>query len=376
MNAPLNKRWYSKLLAGGGAPVRTAIGCELSLHSLNMVQLGRDKANQIRLHEWASLPFNQERSALLNDASELKALFREMMQQTRFSGNAVNAMLPASELKILSVNYELKEGDNLDKVVTDIVSERMESDLSEFVVDYLPVRRREKYGRGLAVVAVAQQQKVTHFLDTLYSAGLEVQSLDIGPAAIKRLVSTIQGTNYGETVLVVNFGIENSYLSIISGRRLLFDEQISFGEERLLAQIAEALDLNPEQVAKQILKCGIGARTSGMVDENKREISDALAQILRPSFRMLADNLQRAMAYAVAETRGEPIAQIYLVGGVARWRGASELLEHLLELPVRVLPDPLTCFGTGSDGERFETSVGRPELALATGLALRDFTDG
>lgn len=367
---------WNKLLRGaasdGRGMVRSNIGVEVSLRNLNLVQLAQNTAGQIRVHGWASIPLNTSREELIYDPKAFKTLSKEIKQHAAFAGKTINAMLPASELKIMSVNYETKEGQDTGLAIARIIADRVEGPISDYVIDYLPVRQSEKFGKGLAVVAIAKQEKVIAYLDSLAAAGFEVAALDIGPAAIKRLVTALSGPRVGETVLVINFGSNMSYLSIISGRRLLFDEEIRFGEELLVSEISNALDMDVEVAREQVRFCGLGSNNQPGLNETQSDVADTLLQILRPSFRTLSDSLKRALVYAVAETRGEPISQIYLVGSVARWAGTAEVLTALMDLPVSVLPDPIATFGASFSGGEISIQPSHPDMALATGLALRD----
>lgn len=372
MNASVWDKINFSRATQGKSLVCSAIGLEIAQQSMNMVQLEQNQSGQIRIYDWASIPITQPREQLIYDRKELKNLVKSVKEFARFKGKQVNVMLPATELKILSVNFEVKEGQDPAYSIAKIVADRVEGALSDYVVDYLPVRRTEKHGKGLAVVAIAEQKKVTSYLDCLYAAGLDVKAVDIGPAAIKRLVTAIDGTQVGETVLVINFGATLSYLSVISGRRLLLDEELRFGENQLIDEVAEALDMQTEVAREQVRLCGLGSSNQTGIDDARREVADTVLQILRPSFKKLTDSLKRALVYAVAETRGEPISQIYLVGSVARWRGVADVLTALMNLPVTVLPDPIASFGDKFGEEKPSIGRGHPEMALATGLALRD----
>jgi Tfp pilus assembly PilM family ATPase len=62
------------------------------------------------------------------------------------------------------------------------------------------------------------------------------------------------------------------------------------------------------------------------------------------------------------------------MGSLARWRGMDGLLNSLVKLPVETIPDPLKSFGR--QGKPSATRYARPEIAVATGLALGGFDNG
>lgn len=353
-----------------------AIGIEPSLHSLNIVQLTAAANGEPAISGWASQPYIGERSACIYDEKNLRQVVKQAFATSRFHGRQVNTVIPASELKILSVSYELQAGQSEAHAVAKRVSDRIEGALQDYVIDYMPVRQQDNKGKSTAIVAVALRAKVIAYLECLRKAGLSVECLEIGPAAIKRLVAAMHKPKEGETVLVVNFGQQRSYLSIVSGRRLLYDEQITFGETLLLEKLQQVLGLSTALAKTQIKQHGLiddDDDNQVYCDSVDPEISSTILQVLKPSFMRLGDNIRRALVYAVAETRGDPVTKIFLLGSVARWRGANKVVSDLLGIPVQVITDPLIRYSAGGDlNEVF--SGAHPEFAVATGLALRGMT--
>jgi Tfp pilus assembly PilM family ATPase len=102
-------------------------------------------------------------------------------------------------------------------------------------------------------------------------------------------------------------------------------------------------------------------------------VHETLREILRPELARVVEEIDRACLFVASETRGANVARVYLLGGLARWPGADELLSELARVPITTMPNPLTLLGgearhVGEDGMA-------PELAVATGLALRGLTD-
>ncbi len=352
-----------------------AIGLEFARDRLNAVQLQRAADGTISLRAYAELPYPPDFLFEDSDHVSFKLLIRQVLKQGGFVGRRANTAMPAAHLNIMSVKYQVQAGQSESHAVAAAVADRVTGDVQDYVVDYLPVRRQEDGEVGLAVVALADYRTVIKYLECLRTAGLHVNVLEIGPAAIKRLVSTLHRPEGRETVLAVNFGGDKSYMSIISGRRLLFDEEIGVGELQLVQQLALALDLDTDLARKQVEQHGLGNQAEAgqaLPDGVNPQIAMTLAQILKPSLIKMAENIKRALVYAIAETRGEPISRIFVLGSIGRWRGIDSLLCDLLKIPVEVIPDPLSAFGPAASGKATAGSA-RPELAIATGLALREF---
>ena len=350
------------------------IGLEFAREKLHLVQLEKSAQDIIKVRTSTSLPYLTDRADLFNAPAKLKSLLRKGLKRHHFQGSSVVAAMPLPDVRIMSVTYRVKRSQSEQKALHKLLTERIEGDLRDYVVDYLPVRSDTQDEERLAVVAVAKRAAVINYLELMRKAGLQVQALEIGPVAIKRLISTLSEPDH-QHVLALNFGRHSSYLTMISGRRLLFDQQIDFGEQTLLRQISKALDMDEDGAQRLVYRFGLDpsehatSQQDVAIDDN--DIRSTLLQIVKPSFLTLVEEINRALIYAASETRGETVKRIYLLGSIARWRGADEVLNWLLDIAVMNIPDPLSNFSTTAISDADATDVWAPEIAVATGLALR-----
>ena len=253
------------------------------------------------------------------------------------------------------------------------MKDRLDGDLNDYVLDYMPVRGRSKNDEKLALVAVSERKSVIDFLELARKAGLDVSALEIGPLAISRLTSAISEDSDSATILVVNSGRRASYLTLISGNDLLFDQEIAIGEQSLVQQICETLDM-PEETARHLLsRTGVSAgdtEDAVAVALDETGLMNTLSEILKPQFMKLVEEIKRAFLYAASETRGRSVTQVYLLGSIARWPGAEQLLSSLSGSTVSKIPNPLDLFPSG-ESTADTSGQSAPEIAVATGLALR-----
>ena len=194
-------------------------------------------------------------------------------------------------------------------------------------------------------------------------------SLEIGPVAISRLVGALSQEVGPDNVLVINSGRRASYLTLISGTDLLFDQEVAFGENGLIHQAAETLEMPEEMVRELLMRSGVQP-VGGETSSDDADLIRTLSEILKPQFLKLVDEIKRVCMYAAAETRGGGVSQVYLLGSIARWPGSDLLLSKLTGVDVAKVPNPLALFPqNGSSQSASESSA--PEIAVATGAALR-----
>ena len=142
---------------------------------------------------------------------------------------------------------------------------------SETVLDYQPlVPRTPEAATGPnmeVLLAVAQQDAVSNYVDTLFAAGLDPVAIDIEPLAVSRALLDLEGgrpvvrppapvgdpvfDGASETVSVVNIGAANTDIAIFQGGQLTFWRSLPLAGDSLTRAIAEALQYTVEQ-AEQV----------------------------------------------------------------------------------------------------------------------------
>jgi type IV pilus assembly protein PilM len=343
------------------------IGLDIGLESLNLVQLRFGADGSIGLRASACVQHTPDRDSLLAAPVAFKARLAEALRSQPFAGRRVVTALPAQAVRILPVPYNISGGRSDAAAIAQVLRERLDSDLSRYVIDYMPVRGDVNASERLALVAVAQRDAVIAHLELLRKAGLEVLALEIGPSAIMRLITTLSQPDSRQNQLVINFGETTSYLTVVSGRRLLQDQEAAFGEQAVLGQIATALQVSHEEARVLVGRYGLGALPTRSVAGDDSDVAQTLVEIIKPRLLHLVDEINRVLIYTASETHGASVGHIHLLGSLARWPGIEGLLQSMVEIPVGALDDPLGLFASPNG----DTDRRGLALAIATGLALR-----
>jgi type IV pilus assembly protein PilM len=359
------------LTAGG---THGPIGLELGRERMHLAQLERDAEGNVRFRAQASVAYSGSREDSLASRQKFKPLVKRALHSAPFRGKRIVTCLPPSDTRIMSITYEIGGARDDDAALLQLMRSRLDGPLEDYVIDYLPVRSTPKDEQRLAVVAVARREKVLRLLDLLRTSGLKVEALEIGPAAIKRLVGALSMRRGPENVLIVNCGHSHSYLTMLSGRRLLLDQQVDFGERQLIERLSSELDMSEGAVEVTVHRVGIDAKFDPHLTELSNtglEVSQVILDILKPKLLALVEEIKRALRYVTYETRGEPVHRMYLMGGFADWNGADRVLRRLIDIPVEKLPSPQEIFGGGAHGSGQSIKNGSSDLVIATGLAMR-----
>ncbi|MDO9393105.1 MAG: pilus assembly protein PilM [Methylotenera sp.] len=361
---------------------RFCIGLDMGLDRLNLVQM-EQLAGKMHIRAIASIAYPCSREELQANPKILKTLLKQAYATQPFRGKCVVSCLPIDQIKIITITYKHTEGQDDAVAVVAELRERYKSELDNLVVDFMSLRQEEAGSNHRdALVALAPREKVVAYLDLLTSAGLSVNALDIGPAALARLVSHTGAIHVPEypklpNVLLINFGSDSSFLTIIWGRRLMLDRPVEFSENRMFNRLKHTLDMPEELMIRLLYENNTNAEKTNGKNVNAKsannstdEINQMVTEVLRPEINALLQEVNKTLVYMASKTRGKSVGQIYLTGRVAGYPGILNYLREQLHVAVDIL-DPVEVFAAEKYKLSSHSIGAMPGIALTTGLALR-----
>ena len=336
------------------------IGLYFARSNLHLVQLSQ-AGTKYELLSHVCVPYPGTRQEIMATPKAVKALIKKGRKQAKFHGRQVVSALPPEQVKIMSLAFPASNNGQESQTIARLAGDRLTGNLSDYVLDYVPIRLSIRDGERLGLVAAARKKDVFSYLDCLTQAGLRNQALEINPTSIRRLVAS---TSVGhENTLVVNTGDNVSYLTTISGRRLMGDQSIEFGEQHLLQEITEALNLSYEAAVNLVTRTGVLRSQS-----DDAETSATLADIIKPFLVKLSREISRALLFAESESQGIEKTRVYLLGSLGRWSGLGPLFSQLVDMQVDTIGPEILPFAVASDRYPNDSAT---ELAVPVGLALR-----
>jgi len=366
------RRWVSAFRGGLGECAFGPIGLDLGPERAGLVQLER-RGGGVRIG--AARTLDLPAPGAEGAEAPLAPLLRSAVRGAGFRGRRVVTLLPDPGARLMVVNFPLAEGESEAQRILRLVEERIDEPVDECVVDYLSIRTSdERAGERSALVAVAQREGVTAYLELLRGAGLRVDALEIAPLAIHRLVAWLTRADRSRHAVVLYAGRKRTHLTVSTGRRLLLYREVDFGEDAAVEAVAKALDMAPEEATALLRRYGVWPDEDGRVPTHDPaealEVSETVRQILTPLAFGLAEEIRRAGVYTASQWRGAAIDGVWLLGAFAGWPRADRLLESLVSLPTGIL-DPGSALASDD-----EASLSAEDMTLAAGLALRGFGDG
>ena len=352
------------------------IGLDFGREKLNMVQVDFND-NQPAIRAACSDYHNSNIESFISEPKTLQPFLKSALKNYSFKGRKVVSSMPSSKLKLLFLNYRCNHSENESEALLAALNDRIGNEINDSIIDYIPINPDAgEHAERIALVAVAKQQDVEAYLDLLSQCGLEVIALEIGPLAIKRLISLMSKQDNTQKTLTLNFGTEKSYLTVLWEGNILLDREINFGMNSVLKSASEGLEIKPEAALNLLHQYGL-SNTDTENDEDQfnpdfidNDIRFAINEILKPPFINLASEIRDVLVYVASETRGGAIEQIYLLGSLARLSGIDQLIDAQLSIPVRTI-DPFYGIDVRTPEAALDDLGPLAGIAVATGLALR-----
>ncbi len=304
-----------------------------------------------------------------DSVKQSRGLLRKALRRHGFVGREVVTCLPPADVKIMMISYLHQAGKQDEEMIVQRIAERVDDDINNYVIDFLMIRPQVKDGQERSVlVAMARRDSVVAYLETLRKVGLDVKVLEIEPTAIRRLITVQHGHDHKANLMTVSIGRAHTYITVLSGRRLIYERDVDFGERQLIELLCSELELDEAEVRTMLVReQRLEVDKSG--DEQHLSVTDALYSVVKPLFMGLLEDINKAQVYAASETRGMPVEHVYLTNRVATWRGIEDFIDKLIEVPVSVLV-PFEGF---DNAHAFNMDTD-PRGAVVAGMALHGLT--
>jgi type IV pilus assembly protein PilM len=339
------------------------IGIDFGSDGLRMVQF-RKSFNRLELHASVHVSITD---AQRDSSRQFRSLISQVIKENGFVGREIVTCIQPQDVKILMLSFMRQSGIQDEELIVQRLAERMDDGIENYVIDYMMVRPKVVDGQERSVlVALAHHDEVVAHLEFLRKSGLSVKLLEVEPTAVRRLILAKHDDEQDTNLMAISIGNSQTYITVLSGRRLIYERDIEFGEQQLVTLLCKELEMD-EHEARTMLSRDCCFDLDG---EQDTSVNTALYSVLKPLFMELVEDINRALIYAASETRGIPVKQVYLTGQVATWYGIENFINTLIEVPVGVLI-PLDTF---KKTEEFVANSD-PRGDIVAGMALYGMTE-
>ncbi len=254
-------------------PAGPLIGIDIGSQQIKIAELRPGKTGlTVTALGLGPTPAGVVQNSIITDPAAMGAAIKSLMRESGITiKRAVGCITGQNAVVIRIIEVPRMTDAELKETMKWEVERHVPFAPSETVLDYQPlVPRTAEAASGPnmeVLLAVAQQDAVSNYIDTLFAAGLDPVAIDIEPLAISRAILDLQNgvpvarpqVPFGEpafadgpeeTVAIVNIGAANTDIAIFQGGQLTFPRSLPLAGDSLTRAIAEAMQYTMEQAER------------------------------------------------------------------------------------------------------------------------------
>lgn len=335
-----------------------AVGIDIGSKSIKVVELVRDgkgwrlKASGVVGYNGLAPEYAKEPKDMVVVAEALKKLVKEAKVSTR----DVNISLPEHSVYTRTIKFPPLTDAEIASAVKWEAEQYIPIPLSDAVLQHQIIERKENVSPPhVSVLLVAVLRDIVE----KYSKVVEMAKLNLVTVETE-LMSIVRSLATDDTpVLIADLGARSTDIAIAKNGQLFFSRSLQTAGEAFTRAIVQTLGIDETQAEEY-------KKTYGL---NNTQLEGKIKGALEPVFRMVADEMKKAISYYQSSEQGESPRSIILTGGSAAMPEVATLLTRLLNIEV-VVGNPFTKVFVAPEAVNALSGYA-PLYAAAVGLAMR-----
>jgi len=290
------------------------------------------------------------------DEHETAEAIKKVVNSAKITAKNVNIALPDNKVYTNVVEMPNLSNKELSNALQWEAEQYIPIPLNEAVVQHQILERREDTTPPeVLVLLVATPRSLVEVYQRLTQlAGLTLIAVETELMALVRSLAPVDATS-----LIVDFGARSTNIAIANKGELSFSRSISTAGEAFTRAVAQSLGIDQTQAEEY-------KRTYGL---SQSKLEGKVKKSLDAVFRMVIDEIRKAIQYYQGEEKGEVPRSLILSGGTAGMPEIVSSLSKELGLEV-VIGNPFSKVTVDPEAAK-SLSGYAPLYSIAVGLAMR-----
>lgn len=290
------------------------------------------------------------------DAGVLAQTIKNLHKEAKISSKSVSIALPEAQVYTRIVKFPLLTDSEIASAVRWEAEQYIPIPINDAIVQHQVIERRKDTTppQAFVLLVAAPKDLVGKYAKIVEHAGLKLTSVETELIALVRSLSP-----QDQTVLVVDFGARSTDIAIGKGEQLKFSRSIPTAGEAFTRAVAQGLGVEQQQAEQYKKTYGLQAG----------QLEGKVRGALNPVFRMVADEMKKAIHFYQVEEKGESPQSAILSGGTAGMPEVASTLTQMLGLEV-VVGNPFSKVSVPPEAVKSLAGFA-PLYSVAVGLAMK-----
>jgi type IV pilus assembly protein PilM len=334
------------------------VGIDIGSKSIKVVELERSgsswalRGSGIIGYKGKSPDHIEDEKELVPLAEALKKLYKD----AKISKKEVGISLPEPQVFTRTIRFPLLTDQEIASAVKWEAEQYIPIPVAEAVVQHMILERRETATppEVLVLLVAAPEALVEKYLKVVGMAGLNASFVE---TELMSLVRALAPEN--QTVLLLELGASSTDIAISRNANLVFSRSIPTAGDALTRAVAQNLGVDPQQAEEYKKSYGLSAS----------QLEGKIKGAIDPVFRMVTDEIKKAIHYYQSEEKGDAPKSVIVSGGTAGMPEIVSVLTRALNLEA-VMGNPFSKVNISPQAASSLANYA-PLYSLAVGLALR-----
>lgn len=335
------------------------IGLDFGNHSIKAVELSGVASAKPTLVNFGTqqTPFGVLNSDNKDHQDKLVTALKELMNNFKFKNRKVVLALPESLVFTRFIELPGIKDDEILSAVFYEAKQYLPVAIEDVQMSCIRIGYNEEKNAPKVLLIAAPRKIIDLYMDITSKAGLEVVAIETESVAVGRAMYKATNNNH---MVMLDFGSNNTDMSIMYEGNLVFSQSISIGSDALTQSIVNQFNLEYAQAEEYKRNYGI---SQGVLE-------DKVFNALRPIVDSLLVEVQRGIEFYKSKTLMPSPNQYILTGDGAMLPGLPAYLTSTMNVEA-VVGDPWVNINIPEKMVNL-ISKSKPAFAVAIGLALKD----
>lgn len=342
---------------------KQVIGLDIGSHSIKACELKRTD-NSYTLIKLGSilLPEGAIDDGTLQEPEIVGKAITTLLSNLKIKHKKIGISISGYSVIVKKIHLSSMDDEQLERYITAEAEQYIPFDIDDVYLDFQDLKTNsEKSNQTEVMLVAAKKEIIDDYLDMLQNIGLQPVIVDVDGFALENIYET--NFPQQESVALIDIGASKMNINIISNGLSVIAKDVSVGSRQLTEQIIDTFDIPFDEA--EALKIG---KTPA---EEKQE---QIAGIFTSTCTQWVLEIKKTIDLYHANHANNQLDKLILSGGGAKVAGLADFLHKETNLPVEIF-NPFTTMQTNPkqiDPEYLSNIA--PEMAIATGLAIRTST--
>ena len=271
--------------------------------------------------------------------------------------------MAVSSVIVKRVLFKAGSPKELDQKIYEEAGQHIPKDMKDVYLDYHALGQDDKKDAVEVMLVAGKKKVVEELIRVMDYADLSLGIIDVDAFALSNCFEFNYPELAGDSSCLVDIGETRSIFAIFRQSQPVFFREMSFGGRQLTDIISRSLDMSRIE-AEEIKIKGPSS------PDNLKYLE--IAKEIHSSVKSWAEEVKRLMGfYQTSQNQEEQPKNIFLSGGGSLFKGIDNVFQEHLGIETKHL-DPWKGLQTSiTDFDYKYLDSIKPQLAIATGLALR-----